>query len=226
MATLYIVATPIGNLEDLSLRAARILRESSLILCEDTRVTAKLLSHLEAKVPLQSVHEHTNDAQMDRLLMRVGNDDSIAYTCDAGTPGMNDPGGKLVSRALKLGFKIVPIPGPSALTAAISVCAFPMEHFFYRGFLPHKKGRVSLFKEMAEREESVVFLESTHRMEKAMAGLKEAMSPTRLLWVGRELTKQYETLYRGTIDEVTEALKASSWKGEFICVLAPLDYVE
>lgn len=226
MSELYLVATPIGNLEDLSLRAARILREVAFILCEDTRVTAKLMAHLGVKARLHSVHEHTEDGQMLRLLSQVEAGESMAYVCDAGTPGMNDPGGKLVKLASSRGIKVIPIPGPSALTAAISVCGFPMEHFSYIGFIPHKKGRVTLFKYMAEQEESVVFLESTHRMEKTLESLKGVLAPSRLIWIGRELTKQHETLYRGTIDEVMKALQATSWKGEFTCILAPASYVD
>lgn len=226
MSQLYLVATPIGNLEDLTIRAARILREASFILCEDTRVTAKLLAHLGIKTKLYSVHEHTEDAQMIRLLSQVEAGESMVYVCDAGTPGMNDPGGKLAKLAYLRGIKIVPIPGPSALTAAISVCGFPMEHFSYKGFIPHKKGRVTLFKEMAEQEESVVFLESTHRMQKTLESLKLVLSPSRLIWIGRELTKQHETLYRGSIDAVMTELQATSWKGEFTCILAPASYVD
>ena len=226
MSTLYLVATPIGNLEDLTLRAVRILREATFALCEDTRVTSKIFAHLEVKPRLYSVHEHTETGKIKDLLTRAAPTDSIAYVCDAGTPGMNDPGGKVVQIAYELGFRVIPIPGPSALTAAISVCGFPMEHFVYRGFIPHKKGKATLFKMMSEQEESVVFLESTHRMEKTLLGLKAVLAPARLIWIGRELTKQHETLYRGTIDEVLKQLQATSWKGEFICVLAPASYVD
>lgn len=225
-AVLYLIATPIGNLEDLTLRAARLLREASLVLCEDTRVTSKLLAAIEATPSLQSVHAHTDDYALDRLLDRVLALGSACYVCDAGTPGMNDPGGRLVSRAWQKGIQVVPIPGPSALTAAISACGFPMESFVYRGFVPHKKGRQTLFFEMAETEESVVFLESTHRMEKTLESLRDAIGEGRLLWIGRELTKKFETCYRGTIDEVVKGLQATSWNGEFICVLAPKSYVD
>ncbi len=225
-ATLYLVATPIGNLEDLTLRAARLLRETPLLLCEDTRVTAKLLASIEAKPPMQSVHAHTTDEALDRLLERVSAAGSACYVCDAGTPGMNDPGGRLVSRAWKKGMRVVPIPGASALTSAVSACGFPMEDFLYIGFIPHKKGRQTLFRSLAEETRSVIFLESTHRMEKTLAALKETLTPGRLLWVGRELTKQFETCYRGSIDEVVQGLQATSWKGEFIVVLAPLSYAE
>lgn len=225
-ATLYLVATPIGNLEDLTVRAARLLRDAPLVLCEDTRETAKLLSSMEARPPMQSVHVHTTDEALDRVLERVREVGSACYVCDAGTPGMNDPGGRLVSRAWKKGIRVVPIPGPSALTSAISACGFPMEAFRYIGFIPHKKGRQTLFRELAEAEDAVIFLESTHRIEKTLTSLKETLTPRRLLWVGRELTKQFETCYRGSIDEVIQGLQATSWKGEFIVVLAPKAYAE
>ncbi len=225
-AVLYLVATPIGNLEDITLRAVRVFKETSLVLCEDTRITSKLLAYLEVSPSLQSVHTHTTDAALDRLLDRVIVAGSACYACDAGTPGMNDPGGRLVSRAWQKGIQVVPIPGPSALTAAISACGFPMESFVYRGFVPHKKGRKTLFQDMADAEDSVVFLESTHRMEKTLESLREVIGEGRLLWIGRELTKKFETCYRGTIDEVVKGLQATSWNGEFICVLAPKSYVD
>lgn len=225
-AILYLVATPIGNLEDLTLRAVRLLKETSLVLCEDTRVTSKLLASIEATPSLQSVHTHTDDYALDRLLDRVLVLGSACYVCDAGTPGMNDPGGRLVSRAWQKGIQVVPIPGPSALTAAISACGFSMESFVYRGFIPHKKGRQTLFAEMEATEESVIFLESTHRMEKTLESLREVIGEGRLLWIGRELTKKFETCYRGTIDEVIKRLQATSWNGEFICVLAPKSYAD
>lgn len=225
-ATLFLVATPIGNLEDLTLRAARLLRETPLLLCEDTRVTAKLLASVDARPSLQSVHAHTSDQALDRLLDRLEEAGSACYACDAGTPGMNDPGGRLAARAWRRGIKVVPVPGPSALTAAISACGFPMEAFVYVGFIPHKKGRQTLFRALAAEERAIIFLESTHRIEKTLAALRETLSPGRLVWVGRELTKQFETGYRGSIDAVIAGLQATSWKGEFICVLAPLSYAD
>lgn len=224
MASLYVVATPIGNLEDLTLRAARILRECSVWACEDTRVAAKLASHLEVRPTLLGVHAHSQDRAMMRCVEQVQQGTSIAYVCDAGTPGVNDPGGKLVEMAYEAGVQVVPIPGASALTTAISACGFPMERFWYRGFPPHKKGRETYFREVADCADAVVFFESTHRIMKALETLRGAIEPTRLVFVGRELTKMHESLYRGTIDEVVEALQASSTKGEFVIILAPQSY--
>lgn len=219
--TLTIVATPIGNLEDVTARAVRVLREADAIACEDTRVTSKLLAHLDIAKPLVSVHEHTNPRAVVALVDRLKKGERIAYVCDAGTPGMNDPGGKLVAAAYEAGVRIEPIPGPSALTAAISVCGFAMDEFTYIGFIPHKKGRETLFKEMAEREAPTVFLESTHRIMKTLETLAKHLDPERVIFVGRELTKLHETLYRGMITDIVQQLEGTSTKGEFIVIIGP-----
>lgn len=220
--TLYLVATPIGNLEDMTLRGLRVLKEAEVIVCEDTRVTSKLLAHFEIKKPLLSLHEHSKGDQVARIVGEIGRGKNVAYVSDAGTPGVNDPGGKLAAAALEAGIKTVPIPGPSALTAAISVCGFPMDDFVYAGFVPHKKGRQTFFKTVAEREMPTVFFESTHRIEKTLASLSEVLSGGRLVFIGRELTKLHETLYRGTIDEVANQIQAGSSKGEFVIIIGPV----
>lgn len=219
--TLFIVATPIGNLEDVTARAVRVLGEADAIACEDTRVTSKLLAHLEISKPLLSVHEHTNPRAVAALVDRLKKGERVAYVCDAGTPGMNDPGGKLVAAAHEAGVRIEPIPGPSALTAAISVCGFAMDEFTYIGFIPHKKGRETLFKEMAERETPTIFLESTHRIMKTLEALAKHLDPERAVFVGRELTKLHETLYRGMITDIVQQLEGTSTKGEFIVIIGP-----
>lgn len=218
---LSVVATPIGNLEDITARAVRVLREADAIACEDTRVTSKLLAHLGIAKSLLSIHEHTNPKAVAGIVERINKGDRIAYVCDAGTPGMNDPGGKVVAAVAEAGLKIEVIPGPSALTAAISVCGFPMDEFTYIGFIPHKKGRETLFKEMSARETPTVFLESTHRIMKTLEALSKHLDPSRMIFIGRELTKMHETLYRGMITEVIQRLEATSTKGEFIVVIGP-----
>jgi len=219
--TLYIVATPIGNLEDLTRRAVRVLSEVDAVLCEDTRVTAKLLAHLHIRKPIGSVHEHSDAATLLRVIDRLRAGESIAYTSDAGTPGVNDPGGKLVAACFEHRIPVVPIPGPSAVTAAISVCGFPMDEFTYVGFIPHKKGRETMFREMSERGTPTIFFESTHRILKTLASLSKALAPGRPVFCGRELTKLHETLYRGTIDELTKRLQSTSTKGEFVVIIGP-----
>ncbi len=216
---LSIVGTPIGNLEDITARAVRVLGEADAIACEDTRVTSKLLAHLKIAKPLVSVHEHSNLKAVNTLVSRMKAGERIAYVCDAGTPGMNDPGGKLVEAASEAGIKIEVIPGPSALTAAISVCGFPMDDFTYIGFIPHKKGRETLFKQMAEREMPTIFLESTHRIMKTLEALAKHLDSNRKIFVGRELTKIHETHYRGLITDVVQQLKTTSTKGEFIVII-------
>jgi 16S rRNA (cytidine1402-2'-O)-methyltransferase len=218
---LSIVATPIGNLEDMTLRGIRVLRECDLIACEDTRVTSKLLAAYDISKPLRSLHEHSKSGQAAKLLDEVRQGKHVCYVSDAGTPGMNDPGGRLVAEALESGLSVEAIPGPSALTAAISVCGFPMDDFTYLGFAPHKKGRKTFFEELAARTIPSVFLESTHRIEKALDALEVTLQPTRLVFVGRELTKLHEMLYRGTIAKVKQGIAATSTKGEFTVIVGP-----
>jgi len=220
--TLFVVATPIGNMEDMTYRAVRTLQTVDAVLCEDTRVTSKLLARYEIRKPAFACHEHTSERGHARFVERLLAGESLAYVSDAGTPGVNDPGGKVVQAALAAGILVVPIPGASALTAAISVCGFPMDEFVYLGFVPHKKGRETMFREMAARPSPSVFFESTHRIEKTLEALAKVLPPTRLMFMGRELTKMHETLYRGSIDEVRASLQATSTKGEFVIVIGPL----
>ncbi|MFA6503775.1 MAG: 16S rRNA (cytidine(1402)-2'-O)-methyltransferase [Patescibacteria group bacterium] len=231
--SLYIVATPIGNLKDLTIRAKETFEAVDVIVCEDTRVTSKLLASINVKKTLLAINQHANDGRLSSVVSRLLKGENIAYVSDAGTPGVNDPGGKLVEQALKEGIAVIPIPGASALTAAISVCGFPMEHFVYLGFAPNKKGRQTFFKEVAERDEATIFFESTHRLIKALESLvmtsEDASGRSkdvrgRLIFVGRELTKLYETLYRGTAAEVLEAIKTTSDKGEAVIIVAPKKY--
>lgn len=219
--TLYLVATPIGNLEDLTLRVIRVLGEVDLIACEDTRVTSKLLAHLNVRKTLLPLHTHSPETAVRSLIARLASGASVAFVSDAGTPGVNDPGGKLVAAAFDAGIKVEPVPGPSALTAAISVCGFPMEAFTYIGFVPHKKGRATLFREMSERETPTVFFESTHRILKTLEQLSASLEKSRMIFIGRELTKLHETLYRGTVDAVVKQLQATSTKGEFVVIVGP-----
>lgn len=218
---LSIVATPIGNLQDMTLRGLEALRGCDLIACEDTRVTSKLLAGHGISKPLRTLHEHTSPAALTKLVEEIGAGKWICYVSDAGTPGMNDPGGKLVEAAFEAHVTVEPIPGVSALTAAISVCGFAMDEFSYLGFVPLKKGRETFFRELSERTEPTVFLESTHRIQKTLDALAEHLDPARLVFVGRELTKLHETLYRGTAQEVKDAIMQTSQKGEFTIVIGP-----
>jgi 16S rRNA (cytidine1402-2'-O)-methyltransferase len=221
---LSLVATPIGNLKDVTQRALDTLAAADVIACEDTRVTLKLLNAYGIRKPLISVHEHATERKIAEVIAMLKDGKNIAYASDAGTPGVNDPGGKLVEAALKEGIPVEPIPGASALTAAISVCGFPMHDFTYVGFIPHKKGKQTELKAIADRSGATVFFESSHRILKTLEAFKEIVDAKRLLFVGRELTKMHETLYRGTIDEVLERLHTTSLKGEFVVIVAPAGF--
>ena len=218
---LYIVATPIGNLEDITLRALEILQSVDLILCEDTRVTSKLLAHYEIKKPLQSYHQHSKLAKVERILEAFEEGKNIALVSDAGTPGISDPGGMLVEAVAKRfsdSVVVVPIPGANAALAVLSVSGFPTDRFLFLGFPPHKKGRKTFFDEVAAREETQVFYESKHRIEKALTELAPRLADRPII-VARELTKQFETIYRGTAAECLAKLQHDKILGEFVVVI-------
>jgi 16S rRNA (cytidine1402-2'-O)-methyltransferase len=225
MAFLYIVATPIGNLDDISLRALQILKSVDAILCEDTRVTAKLLAHFDIKKRLFAYHQHSDAAKTEDIARTLREGMSLALVSDAGTPGINDPGGRLIQELL-LGvpdLQIVPIPGANAAVAALSVSGFPADRYQYWGFVPHKKGRQTFFRDLATTEDTVVFYESKHRITKALASLAET-DPERKLMVARELTKKFETFYRGTPAEIAPKLTGDDTLGEFVVVVAPKNW--
>ena len=214
------VATPIGNLGDISARAQEILSAVSFIACEDTRVTKKLLSHLSLSQELVSLHHHTPPSQVRKIVDRIASGVDAAYVSDAGTPGLADPGGKLVAAASAAGIKVVPIPGPSAAVAALSVAGLPANAYLFLGYPPHKKGRQKFFKEVAESKPTVVMFESTHRILKTLRELAQAIEQ-RPVVVARELTKMYETIYRGSAQDIIKQLESSSTKGELVIVVSP-----
>jgi len=221
MPILYIVATPIGNLEDITLRALQALKDVDLILCEDTRVTAKLLARYDIQKPLQSYHQHSKLAKVERILEALEEGKNIALVSDAGTPGISDPGGMLVEAVAKRfsdSVVVVPIPGANAALAVLSVSGFPTDRFLFLGFPPHKKGRKTFFDEVAAREETQVFYESKHRIEKALTELAARLGD-RPIVVARELTKQFETIYRGTAAECLAKLQRDKILGEFVVVV-------
>lgn len=214
---LYIVATPIGNLEDITLRALKILREVDLILCEDTRVTKKLLDRYEIQKPLLSYHHHSKLSRVEKIIEHLENGKNLALVSDAGTPGISDPGNELIA-SLGEGFEIVPIPGSSAPAALASVAGINMSRFMFLGFPPHKKGRETFFREVAEAKYPVIFFESPHRFLKNLE-LLEKFRPNAKLVVGRELTKMFEEIARGEIGEVKERWKEARVKGEFVIIV-------
>lgn len=218
--TLFIVATPIGNLGDMTLRALETLKSVDAILCEDTRVTSRLLAHYEIKRPLVSCHEHTDDSKLKQLIDRLGQGESLAFVSDAGTPGLSDPGNKLVSLALESDIAVVPIPGVSALATLVSVAGIDMREFVFLGFPPHKKGRETFFRKVAAAEMPVMYYESPHRVLKNLELLASFASGKRVI-IGRELTKLFEEMVRGTIEEALTYFSEhpEKVKGEFAVIV-------
>lgn len=220
MGILYIVATPIGNLEDITLRAIRALKEVELILCEDTRVTKVLLEHFDIKTPLLSYHQHSQSDKINYILESL-KEKNIALVTDSGTPGISDPGNKLIEEVLKNfkdEIKIIPIPGSSALTAIASVSGFPTDKFLFLGFPPAKNKRKKFFDRAINSEVPVIFYESSYRILKSLGELGDLNQNLKIV-VGRELTKKFETIYRGEIKEVIENIKKDPIKGEFVVVI-------
>lgn len=219
--TLYIVATPIGNLGDMTTRALDTLRGADLILCEDTRVSRPLLTHFKINTPIAAYHQHSTPEKIKRFVEMLGQGKNLAVITDAGTPGIADPGGLLVAAVLAAHphIKIEPIPGPSALTAALSICGFNAQEFIFLGWPPHKKGRQTWFNNLAAEPRVIVFYESVYRVKNALERLT-AVCPARGLMVARELTKKFETVYRGDARSVLNSLTDSQVRGEFVVILS------
>jgi 16S rRNA (cytidine1402-2'-O)-methyltransferase len=221
--TLYIVATPIGNLEDLSPRARRMLADVALIAAEDTRHTGRLLSHIGVQTPLKAVHEHNESAIVDSIIAVLEGGASVALVSDAGTPLVSDPGYRLVAEARARGIEVSPIPGPSAVMAAISAAGLPTDRFCFEGFLPAKsKARVDALRSLAHETRTLVFYESVHRIEAMLADLARVFGAGRRAFIGRELTKLHEQTVSGTLAEISDRLERGEIprKGEFVVVVA------
>ncbi|MFA6603556.1 MAG: 16S rRNA (cytidine(1402)-2'-O)-methyltransferase [Patescibacteria group bacterium] len=220
MGTLYLIATPIGNLEDVTVRALAVLGQLDLLLCEDTRVTVRLLERYNLSIPLESYRDEVHRQRIDRIAGMLREGKKIGFASDAGTPGISDPGAWLVRDLLALApeTQMIPIPGPSAAAAALSIAGFPADEFVFFGFPPHKKGRQTFLREILDQPRTAVVYESTHRIEKLLTAFAE-LDPDRDLCVCRELTKIHETVYRGKAAEVLEALAKTSTKGEFVIVI-------
>lgn len=219
--TLFIVATPIGNFQDMTLRAIQTLKDADLVVAETPRDTAKLLSHFEIRKPLSQWRQRSRDAR--QILEKLREGQAIAYVTCAGTPNISDPGGRLVeivSEQLPEA-KIIPIPGPSAVIAALSVAGVPADEFSFFGFPPSKKGRHAYFADIANYPFTAVFYEGPHRVLKSLRELAAAGARERHTVVCRELTKIYESVYRGNLDEVIEKVMSDPVKGEYTIVLGP-----
>ena len=223
---LYIVATPIGNLEDMTLRGIRILKEVNYIFAEDTRVTKKLLNHFEIENTVYRYDEFTKMHQIANIINLLKEGKDIALVTDAGTPCISDPGYELVDAAHKEGIKVVPIPGASALTASASVAGLSMRRFCFEGFLPKKKGRQTLLKSLAEEERTIVIYESPFRIEKTLRDIEQFIGVREVVII-REITKIYEEIMRGTTTELIERLAKNPMKGEIVLLIKGLeDYEE
>jgi 16S rRNA (cytidine1402-2'-O)-methyltransferase len=218
MGTLYLVATPIGNLEDITLRALRLLREVNLIAAEDTRHTGRLLAHYEIDTPQLSYHEHNKLTQLDTVLRTLESGD-VALVSDAGMPGLSDPGYELVRVAIERGFPVVPIPGPSALTAALVTSGLPTNAFVYLGFLPRRASeRRRLLAELVSERRTLIAFESPHRLAAALEDILTTLGDRRIA-VARELTKLYEEIWRGPVSEARSHF-AGEVRGEITVVIA------
>ncbi|MBI3694870.1 MAG: 16S rRNA (cytidine(1402)-2'-O)-methyltransferase [Acidobacteria bacterium] len=205
--TIYLVATPIGNLEDITLRALRILREADLVACEDTRHTRKLLAHYQIHKPLVSYHEHNEAEQAEELVKKAAAGGRIAVVSDAGMPGISDPGYRVVQRAIERGVPVVPVPGPVAAEAALAVSGLPCEAFRFGGFLPSKPGaRRKLLQSLAGETATLVFYEAPHRIQAALEDIVEVLG-SRPVVVARELTKVHEEFLRGSADSILDELR-------------------
>lgn len=223
MAKIYIVATPIGNLEDITHRAVRVLSEVDVIFCEDTRITKRLLEKYEINTPTESYNAHASDAKHKKIIELLKEGKDIALVSDAGTPTISDPGVKIVNQ-IKTSLpsvKVISIPGPSALTAALSISGIPASEFLFLGFLPHKKGRQTLFKEIADSKRTVVFYESPHRLTKSLESLKKTLENTRSIVVTKEISKIHEEIVNGTPEEVLSYFSENpaKIKGEFVVLV-------
>ncbi|MFO7640871.1 MAG: 16S rRNA (cytidine(1402)-2'-O)-methyltransferase [Candidatus Competibacteraceae bacterium] len=218
---LYVVATPIGNLEDITARALRVLREVACIAAEDTRHTGQLLRHFGIDTPLLSLHEHNERARLDSIVARLRNGDAMALVADAGTPLISDPGFPLVRELRRQGLKVVPVPGPSSVLAALAVSGLPTDRFVFEGFLPAKTNarRVRL-QALAAEERTLVFFEASHRIADTLADLATIFGVERPVVVARELTKRFEEIHGATLGELTAWLAAdpNRSRGEFVLV--------
>lgn len=219
---LYVVATPIGNLEDISIRALRVLREVNCIAAEDTRHTGQLLHHFGIETPLLSLHQHNELARLEQIVARLLAGQSIALVSDAGTPLISDPGFPLVRELRRRGLSVIPVPGPSSLLAALSVAGLPTDRFVFEGFLPAKRAaRCERLRTLAREERTVVFFEASHRVAETLADMMVEFGGERPAVIARELTKRFEEVYGANLSDLSAWLEvdANRQKGEFVLVV-------
>lgn len=221
MAKLIIVPTPIGNLEDITLRAINVLKECDLILCEDTRTSSKLLRHLQIDKPCIAYHMNNEHKSLARFLEVINSKENVCLISDAGTPAISDPGFLIVRECIKNEIEVECLPGPTAFVPALVASGIPCDRFFFYGFLPHKKGRQTALISLAEMENTIVLYESPHRLIKALEQINEFFGENRQVCVAREISKIYESYIRGTAQEVLSHYKEKeSIKGEIVIIVA------
>ena len=219
MAKLYIVPTPIGNLEDITLRAINILKNVDVVLAEDTRTSGHLLKHYQISKPLQSYHIHNEHQTVQRLIVRLLKGETMALVSDAGTPSISDPGFLLIRECLKNQIDVECLPGATAFVPALVNSGLPSDRFVFEGFLPHKKGRQTRLQQLKEEQRTMIFYESPHRLQKTIEQFIEAFGHERQVAVSRELTKIYEETVRGTLREVLNYFTEKPIKGEIVMVV-------
>ncbi|MFZ2323941.1 MAG: 16S rRNA (cytidine(1402)-2'-O)-methyltransferase [Ignavibacteriaceae bacterium] len=220
---LYIVSTPIGNLKDITIRAIEILKEVDFVLCEDTRTSGNLLNHFEIKKELISLNAVNESHKIDFVLNKILSNQSAALISDAGTPGISDPGVRLVSACIDNDIEIISVPGATALIAALSISGLPTDKFVFEGFIPQKKGRQTKLKELVDEQRTIVIYESMYRIEKLIEELNEYL-PERFIVVCRELTKKFEETWRGFPKDIIETFDQKVIKGEFVVIIAPQNW--
>lgn len=223
MAKLYIVPTPIGNLEDITLRAINVLKEVDFILAEDTRTSSHLMRHLGIEKPMHSHHKFNEHATVGRVVDAIAAGKDVALVSDAGTPGISDPGFLLVRRCVEEGIEVITLPGATALIPAVVQSGFPCDRFCFEGFLPQKKGRMKRLEELSTESRTIIFYESPYRVVKCLEQIAETFGIERRVAVVREITKKFEETVRGTVAEVISHFKAHEPKGEFVIVVAGYD---
>ena len=221
---LYVVATPIGNLGDMTRRAIDVLSDVDVIASEDTRVTRRLLSHFDIENRCVSYHDNNEQYRSEELVRSLIDGNSVALVSDAGTPCISDPGYRVVNLAKQSGIEVVSVPGPSAVTAALSISGLPTDHFFFEGFLPKKKGRQTRFQFLSSLEASIVVYESPMRIIKTLNDISTFMGDTRIVSVCREITKKFEETFMGTIGDAIAYFSQKNPKGEFVIIIAKNGY--
>ncbi len=220
MGKLYIVPTPVGNLEDITFRAIRLLKESALILAEDTRTTGMLLKHYDIQSKMQSYHKFNEHKAVSHIVERLSSGEDIALVSDAGTPGISDPGFLVVRECVKAGIDVECLPGATAFVPALVASGIPCDKFCFEGFLPQKKGRMTRLKFLAEETRTIVFYESPHRVLKTLTQLSEYMGEERYAATCREISKMYEEVKRGSLKELISHFSVNEPRGEFVIILS------